>query len=181
MKEFSVTLPSNEPIEVCDWSAEWAEKFRAKAAVIREALGTRAKRIDHIGSTAIHGLAAKPIIDIQVSVLDFFDPKDGLIEPLQSIGGAHYYRVRDLAHRSRAVSNVRRYFKSLTSSALEGAKVITACFWAGRYETFDEQQHPTTFENHNSIMQSRSRKPQSRPRSRGGTLPRSARVHSAVR
>ncbi|MBY5879037.1 GrpB family protein [Rhizobium leguminosarum] len=78
-------VKSNEPIEICDWSAEWAEKFRVMAAVIRTALGARAKRIDHIGSTAINGLAAKPIIDIQVSVVDF-DPLDSLIEPLKAIG-----------------------------------------------------------------------------------------------
>lgn len=78
-------MKSNEPIEICDWSAEWAEKFRVMAAVIRTALGARAKRIDHIGSTAINGLAAKPIIDIQVSVVDF-DPLDSLVEPLKAIG-----------------------------------------------------------------------------------------------
>ncbi|TBY68958.1 GrpB family protein [Rhizobium leguminosarum bv. viciae] len=78
-------MTSNELIVICDWSAEWAEKFRTKAAVIREALGTHAKRIDHIGSTAIRGLAAKPIIDIQVSVAAF-DPLDSLVEPLKAIG-----------------------------------------------------------------------------------------------
>ncbi|WP_165422191.1 GrpB family protein [Rhizobium ruizarguesonis] len=38
-------MKSNEPIEICDWSAEWAEKFRVMAAVIRTALGARAKRV----------------------------------------------------------------------------------------------------------------------------------------
>ncbi|WP_315857386.1 GrpB family protein [Rhizobium leguminosarum] len=94
-------MTSNELIEIRDWSAEWAEKFRVKAATIREALGTRAKRIDHIGSTAIRGLAAKPIIDIQVSV-DDFDPMDGLIEPLESIG---------YVWRSSNAELTRRYFR----------------------------------------------------------------------
>ncbi|UIJ82976.1 GrpB family protein [Rhizobium leguminosarum] len=83
-------MTSNELIEICDWSAEGPEKFRMKAATIREALGTRAKRIDHIGSTAIRGLAAKSIIDFQVSV-DDFDPMDGLIEPLEAIGYVSIY------------------------------------------------------------------------------------------
>ncbi|WP_245498856.1 GrpB family protein [Rhizobium ruizarguesonis] len=94
-------MGSNELIEICDWSAGWAEKFRMKAATIREALGTRAKRIDHIGSTAIRGLAAKPIIDIQISVLDF-DPMDSLIEPLEAIG---------FVWRSSNAELTKRYFR----------------------------------------------------------------------
>jgi GrpB-like predicted nucleotidyltransferase (UPF0157 family) len=57
-------MHSGERIEICDWSGEWPEKFLLKAAAIRRALGARALRIDHIGSTSINGLAAKPIIDI---------------------------------------------------------------------------------------------------------------------
>lgn len=62
-----------EPITIEDWSPDWGAKFTGKAAAIRAALGQSALRIDHIGSTAIAGLAAKPIIDIQVSVADFVD------------------------------------------------------------------------------------------------------------
>ena len=67
---------SNEPasstqkIEICDWSPGWLNKFALKAAAIRQTLGDHAVRIDHIGSTSIEGLAAKPIIDIQISVAD---------------------------------------------------------------------------------------------------------------
>jgi GrpB-like predicted nucleotidyltransferase (UPF0157 family) len=76
---------SARQIEICDWSPHWHEKFRLKAATIRRALGDRALRIDHIGSTSIRGLAAKPIIDIQVSVADF-EPIEALAVPMESIG-----------------------------------------------------------------------------------------------
>lgn len=59
---------SPQPVEICAWSPEWPSLFAAKAKRIRSVLGERALRIDHIGSTAIQGLAAKPIIDIQISV-----------------------------------------------------------------------------------------------------------------
>nr|WP_085044045.1 GrpB family protein [Ensifer aridi] len=47
-------------VEIVDWSPEWPESFRRKASAIRRALGDRALRTDHIGSTSIQGLAAKP-------------------------------------------------------------------------------------------------------------------------
>ncbi len=46
----------------------WSAAFEAEAARLRAGLGNLALRIDHHGSTAIPGLGAKPIIDIQVSV-----------------------------------------------------------------------------------------------------------------
>lgn len=48
----------------------WPARFEAHAGELRKALGSVAVRIDHIGSTSVPGLAAKPVIDIQVSVLD---------------------------------------------------------------------------------------------------------------
>lgn len=78
-------MQHRDQIEICDWSPEWPEKFQARAEAIRNALGPRALRIDHIGSTSINGLAAKPIIDVQVSVVDF-EPMSGLVEPLERVG-----------------------------------------------------------------------------------------------
>jgi GrpB-like predicted nucleotidyltransferase (UPF0157 family) len=46
----------------------WAAAFRDVGAELRRVFGSGARRIDHIGSTAMPGLAAKPIIDVQVSV-----------------------------------------------------------------------------------------------------------------
>lgn len=46
----------------------WPEEFRALGGILRNALGDHALRIDHIGSTSVPGLAAKDIIDIQITV-----------------------------------------------------------------------------------------------------------------
>ena len=51
-------------------SPHWPAAFAAVARRIREALGPAALRIDHIGSTAVPGLPAKNVIDIQVAVAD---------------------------------------------------------------------------------------------------------------
>ncbi|MEO6457893.1 MAG: GrpB family protein, partial [Chloroflexia bacterium] len=59
------------PIIVVDYQPQWPEEFAAIARPMHEALGALALRIDHIGSTAVPGLAAKDVIDLQVTVRDF--------------------------------------------------------------------------------------------------------------
>jgi hypothetical protein len=48
---------------VTPYDAEWSKLFSKLGAALRDALGDIALRIDHIGSTSIPGLAAKPVID----------------------------------------------------------------------------------------------------------------------
>jgi GrpB-like predicted nucleotidyltransferase (UPF0157 family) len=55
-------------IYIARYDADWPARFSNLATAMREALGDVAVRIDHIGSTSVPGLAAKPIIDMQVSV-----------------------------------------------------------------------------------------------------------------
>ena len=55
-------------IEIVPYQPRWGEEFRALGTELRAALGDLALRIDHIGSTSVPGLAAKDIIDIQVTV-----------------------------------------------------------------------------------------------------------------
>jgi GrpB-like predicted nucleotidyltransferase (UPF0157 family) len=73
---------------VIPYTPEWPERFRVVAARLRQGLGRTPLRIDHIGSTAIPGLAAKPIIDIQVSVVSFepFEPFEPIRCPLERLG-----------------------------------------------------------------------------------------------
>lgn len=58
-------------IEIVDYDARWPAEFASIARELRGALGELALRIDHIGSTAVPGLAAKDRIDVQVSIADF--------------------------------------------------------------------------------------------------------------
>jgi GrpB-like predicted nucleotidyltransferase (UPF0157 family) len=55
-------------LRVVPYDPQWAADFERERERLRSALGHLAVRIDHNGSTAVPGLAAKPIIDIQVSV-----------------------------------------------------------------------------------------------------------------
>jgi GrpB-like predicted nucleotidyltransferase (UPF0157 family) len=64
-------VESTRPIVIVEYRPEWPGEFAAIARTLHEALGELALRVDHIGSTAVPGLAAKDIIDVQVTVADF--------------------------------------------------------------------------------------------------------------
>ena len=60
--------PSVEPIVIVPYDSEWPKKFETEKIAIQRALGAVVIEVHHIGSTAVSGLAAKPIIDILVAV-----------------------------------------------------------------------------------------------------------------
>jgi GrpB-like predicted nucleotidyltransferase (UPF0157 family) len=60
-------------IELADYDPEWPRLFRREADRIRAVLGERVVRLEHVGSTSVPGLAAKPIIDILLVVPDSGD------------------------------------------------------------------------------------------------------------
>jgi GrpB-like predicted nucleotidyltransferase (UPF0157 family) len=57
-------------IEMTSPDPAWPRQYDVLAARIREALGWRVLQLDHVGSTAVPGLAAKPVIDIDLTVAD---------------------------------------------------------------------------------------------------------------
>lgn len=62
--------PEKREIRIVEYDPEWPSRFEVHAGRIREALGEAALGIEHIGSTAVPGLAAKPIIDMLLLVED---------------------------------------------------------------------------------------------------------------
>ena len=65
--------------------AGFTAAFEAEAAAVRSALGPALVRLDHIGSTAVQGLAAKPVIDVQISVASL-DSLAAYRLPLEGLG-----------------------------------------------------------------------------------------------
>ncbi len=78
-------MKAGDPVWIIPYDVTWPEQFQRLALPLRIALGSVALRIDHIGSTSILQLAAKPIIDIQISVVDF-EPLDAYQLPLEGLG-----------------------------------------------------------------------------------------------
>jgi GrpB-like predicted nucleotidyltransferase (UPF0157 family) len=84
-------------IEIVPYDPAWAARYAAEEARLREALGPQARRIEHVGSTSVPGLAAKDIVDIQLSVSSF-EPQAAYQEPLERLG--YYHRPDpEPAHR----------------------------------------------------------------------------------
>jgi GrpB-like predicted nucleotidyltransferase (UPF0157 family) len=77
-------------IAIEPYSERWAGDFARIAQRIRSVLGDRALRIDHIGSTAVPGLAAKDRIDVQVTVAELADAN-----PLGAAGFEEFGPVGD--------------------------------------------------------------------------------------
>jgi GrpB-like predicted nucleotidyltransferase (UPF0157 family) len=83
-------------VVIADYDAGWTRRFDAERERIEQALGGVALTIEHIGSTAVPGLAAKPIVDVLVTVADVGD-ETSYGPALERAG--YELRVREPEHR----------------------------------------------------------------------------------
>ena len=84
--------PHAAAIELAEYDQQWPLLFEREEQRIRGALGERALRVEHVGSTSVPGLAAKPLIDIVLVVADSSD-EDAYVPPLEAAGYA--LRIRE--------------------------------------------------------------------------------------
>jgi GrpB-like predicted nucleotidyltransferase (UPF0157 family) len=86
---------------IAPYNPDWAASFAGLAGRLRAELGEVAVRIDHIGSTAVRGLAAKPIVDVQVSVASL-EPVTAYREQIERCG---------FVWRADNIELTKRYFR----------------------------------------------------------------------
>jgi GrpB-like predicted nucleotidyltransferase (UPF0157 family) len=79
---------ASEPVVICDYDPDWPARYEALRALIAPALGELAAAIEHVGSTAVPGLAAKPTIDLVVRLRAAAD-LPAAIERLARLGYEH--------------------------------------------------------------------------------------------
>jgi GrpB-like predicted nucleotidyltransferase (UPF0157 family) len=84
--------PQYQEVVVADYDPVWPHWFESAAYRIREALGDKVLQLDHVGSTSVRGLPAKPLIDINLVVADTTG-EDAYVPPLEAIG--YELRVRE--------------------------------------------------------------------------------------
>jgi D-glycero-beta-D-manno-heptose 1-phosphate adenylyltransferase len=94
---------SRPRIYLADHDARWAEMFEEARRQLLEAVGEQVEAIEHVGSTSVPGLAAKPVIDIMVAVKDLEDAPL-CYTPLHRLGFVY-------VPKHEAVLPMRRYFR----------------------------------------------------------------------
>ncbi len=117
------------PVELAEYDPEWPRRFQGLAAQIRSALGDRVRLLEHVGSTSVPGLAAKPIIDIVLAVPDSAD-EETYVPPLEALGYVlrirepEWFEHRVLKHPGPAVN-----LHVFTEGASEIAKMLAFRDW----------------------------------------------------
>jgi len=94
--EMTSTSERDDQLQLCGYAADWPDHYTKWRAKITSALGDTARRIEHVGSTSVPGMCAKPIIDIQISV-DSLADEEQYVPALAKIGAQ--LRSRDDLHR----------------------------------------------------------------------------------
>ena len=115
----SVLLKEYDPL--------WVSQFEADRTLISRALGGLAKRIEHVGSTSIPGMKAKPIIDIAVAVEGFL-ALDDKISKLEEIGYEYVPKIEFPNHRFFGVDN--------------GGQELTTCIYM-KAKACDNERKPS--------------------------------------
>jgi GrpB-like predicted nucleotidyltransferase (UPF0157 family) len=110
-------------VEIHDYQEVWVLEFRSLGTALRQALGATATRIDHIGSTSIPGLAAKPIIDVQISV-GALEPMDVYRPQIESLG---------FVWRESNPERTKRYFREQPGHRRTHIHVRKAGSWHEQY------------------------------------------------
>lgn len=78
-------FPSSRPVLLLPYRPSWAAEFEALDERLRALVGHAAGRLDHIGSTAVPGLSAKDVLDVQLTVPSF-TVAEAWLEPLRRAG-----------------------------------------------------------------------------------------------
>ncbi len=132
------------PIHLVDYDASWPELFRAERALLLRCAGRTLAEIEHIGSTAIPGLRAKPIIDLMASVRALEDVEE-LLPVLAEAG----YELAEVGFLKR------RFFRKRINSAV-GAHlhVLAVSAWHHQHERLFRDwlvSHPSTAQEYERL------------------------------
>ncbi len=125
------------------YSSEWAKKYESEAEKIRAVLGSEVKNIQHIGSTSIPGVVAKPLIDIGVLVDSIYDV-GSFVKKLEPLGYSYKPDMTSVERIFLRKSNPVEYHLSI------------ACpkhtFWKRQMSFRDYlRKHPELVEEYNQL------------------------------
>lgn len=79
-----------KPVYIEEYTSDWVKQFQEEREILKGIMGQKAIAIEHIGSTSVEGLGAKPILDIAIGVNDLKVVSE-FVEPLKQIGYEFVY------------------------------------------------------------------------------------------
>lgn len=158
----------DEFITVVEYDPSWPSLFHEESRRVAIALGGAAFQIEHVGSTAVAGMAGKPIVDLLIGAPDL-SQATAFVSPLERLGyqnfgeifipGRLYLRRRGPPHFNIALTRVdgpfwtsqlllRDYLRSHPGEALlySTAKKAAYAQGADRFSTYSQAKHPFLLE-----------------------------------
>lgn len=123
-------------VEIVEYNAEWKTQFEDEKKILSELLKKFNPSIEHIGSTAIEGLCAKPTVDIQIGVHKYED-LNLLSEIMMETGYIYYKKYED-------VLPDRRYFVKAANPQNDILPKILLTY----QDNFDRKEHQHLFHIH---------------------------------
>lgn len=120
---------NNRVIEIVDYDPNWRRIFEDERVLLIKAIGCNALKIEHIGSTSVVGLAAKPVIDILIEVTSL----KGLDASNKAIKALNY-----LAKGENGISGRRYFQKGATQRSHHVLAFQTGDFSLIRHRAFKE-------------------------------------------
>jgi GrpB-like predicted nucleotidyltransferase (UPF0157 family) len=121
--------PHDATIVLADYDPAWPAQYAREAARIRSALGARVIVLEHVGSTSVPGLAAKPRLDLVLAVADAAD-EAAYVPALEAAGYA--LRIREPAwheHRLLKGTDPALNLHVFSAGASEVARMIAFRDW----------------------------------------------------
>lgn len=126
MKENVNPLPAAKKIEIFPYNPAWPAMFEAEKSRLISVLGDSALKIEHMGSTAVPGLGAKPVIDIMIAVATLAIADARCVGAIQTLG---YEYVSEF----ETIMPFRRFFRRDDEAGVRTHHIhlveITHDFW----------------------------------------------------
>lgn len=121
--------PHNSTIHLTPYNPEWPSQFAKLAERVRQALGEKVLLLEHVGSTAIEDMSAKPIIDMVLVVADSTD-EPSYVPPLEEHG--FVLRLRELdwfEHRMFKTPDIEGHLHVFSAGCEEVERLLIFRDW----------------------------------------------------
>jgi GrpB-like predicted nucleotidyltransferase (UPF0157 family) len=121
--------PHNSTIHLSPYDPEWPSQFSQLAERVHQALGEKVLLLEHVGSTSIEGLSAKPIIDIVLVVADTTD-ESSYVPQLEEYGFVLRLRESDwFEHRMFKTPDIEGHLHVFSTGCEEVERLLTFRDW----------------------------------------------------